>query len=212
MIDYWSIDWPAGRTIVRLIVLMWSIETIDWMKIHDKLAKSKAKNHLCFWPIGWLVTMMNVVKCRNLVHFHCGFSELLFSTSLLFWHLFRRQVFGLCQNQKENIFKYLHFLFLFSFFLHKFLRNNQNKSKIKKKKYLANDGWRPLFNSGLNFFLRRLQPQSYNKKWLRVFSTYQWSTYLHTSKMQTWQWLTAFKNIYLKISTLLQTLTKIRSL
>lgn len=103
------------------------------MKILDKLAKSKAKNHLCFWPIAWMVTMTNAVKCRNLVHFHCGFSELLFSTILLFWHLFRRQVFGLCQNQKENIFNYLHFLFLFSFFLHKFLRNNRNKSKIKKK-------------------------------------------------------------------------------
>lgn len=157
-----------------------------------QISQVKGQHHLCFWPIGWMVTMMNVVKCRNLVHFHCGFSELLFSTSLLFWHLFRRQVFGLCQNQKENIFNYLHFLVLFSFFLHKFLRNSQNKSKIKRKKYLANDGWRPLFNSGLNFFFSGGYSRKVTtKNDCECFSTYQWSTYLHTSKMQTWQWLTA---------------------
>lgn len=118
-----------------------------------QISQVKGKNHLCFWPIGWMVTMMNVVKCRNLVHFHCGFSELLFSTSLLFWHLFRRQVFGLCQNQKENIFKYLHFFwFCFLFSYTNFCEITKTSQKLRKKKYLANDGWRPLFNSGLNFF------------------------------------------------------------
>lgn len=98
------------------------------MKILDKLAKSKAKNHLCFWPIGWMVAMMNVVKCRNLVHFHCGFSELpFFNDSLILAFL------AFVKIKKKTFSAIYIFWFCFLFSCTNFCEITKTSQKLRKK-------------------------------------------------------------------------------